>query len=360
MAAGSRNGIVLAFVLAASGCSGKSVRHGNASGRDDAGSGATPSQGGTGAAAGGAASTGGTGATTGGTGGTAGPGGSVSRGGSSGGGSGTAGGGGGLDCTVGGECWIDGECRIDLDRAECPDSPVHVPPNLLETSSCAGRTTNGFFYVEQDWAERICLYDIEGALVGYRLSDDNDGHCGEHRDFGHVAGTFPSELTVIEVDFAGGCYWSSTFRFQSVSAIWNQRFPGRLPDLAPCEPATDACRSRILLQVCNEAPDGRFCGRCSDDAECRAEYPYLEPDAVTCRYGLCRVGSEPLGACAEGGAAPECRTADAAYVCDSGTCSVCTTADECGLATGGALSICSEGTCVSADAAEGRAQSSTK
>jgi hypothetical protein len=271
------------------------------------------------------------------------------------------GGTGGVGCTVARECWIDGECRIDLEHADCPERYADVSPRpLVDATACAGRTREGFFYVEQDWAERICVYDADGALDGYRLSDDNDEHCGEHREFGHVAGTVPSELVVTDMDFFGLCYLSS-FRFQSVSSTWNELFPEEVPDLEPCEPARDDCRSRVLLQVCRERHDGSSCTGCSDAAECRAEYPYFDPEAVTCERGICRVSPEPLGTCAEGEPAPECRTAAASYVCDFGTCSVCITHQECVLATGGARPICSEGTCVSAsDAQKARAQSSTK
>jgi hypothetical protein len=102
-----------------------------------------------------------------------------------------------------------------------------------------------------------------------------------------------------------------------------------------------------MLSVCQNFSEGMFCSLCANDEECRAEYPYFDPDALTCERGMCRVSAEPLGACTEGQAAPECRTATAAYVCDFGTCSVCVTDQECELATDGVLAVCADdGTCV--------------
>lgn len=351
----------LVSALAGAACSGKSVRQVNGKGSsfddDDpppggvSSGGSEPSGGFAGTATGGIVSRGGALGRGG-----AGSGGSSGR--ASGGTSGAATGGtAGVECGPDdfedgwgpNECWDGRACRKELENAPCPGTYREaLARSLVEGVDCAGPTTEGFVYVHETYARLICAYDEDGQLSAFEFMDDNDAHCGGRAETIVGGEALPEPFTLTEFDRYRGCSISEpSFSAKSPSAIFNEDFPSLITAGRRCLPATDQCRSRILMLVCREGEEETGCGVCGADADCRAEYPYLEPDVVYCDEGACRLDERPLGSCSEGEAAPECRTRAATYVCDFGTCSVCITNTECALATDGAQSSCADdGSCV--------------
>jgi hypothetical protein len=348
--------VLFGVTLAGQACSGKSIRHRDGSGEDgfaDDGSGDDGVPAGGTAPLGGTASGGTAGSATGGLvsrGGAVSRGGQAGAGGASGAGGGTAGVGGAagaMDC-VDDECWDGRTCRTELATSGCPGTYREaLQGEPVDGVDCAGPTTEGFVYVYQDFAVRICAYDTKGQLFASEFSDDNDSHCDSRTDVVVAGGPLPRQFTLTEFDRYRGCSLSAReFAAASPSLVFTELYP-LVTSGRPCVASADQCRSSILLLVCRGESGESSCDVCETDADCRSEYSYLEPDALYCDEGACRFDERPLGSCDEGRAAPQCRTSASTYVCDLGACSVCLADDECVLATNGERGSCADdGSCV--------------
>jgi hypothetical protein len=189
-----------------------------------------------------------------------------------------------------------------------------------------------------------CAYDpTSHLLIGAFYGDDQATHCGGSSS-SVIAGDFPTSLTFNSYDVDQNCKAPDE---ASVSPLFNDLFGGNDPLEVgkACRSGHDQCRGSIRLMVCARANgqvagDGT-CQRCASDADCTAEYPQL--GQVTCEpTGLCRAGTEPVGACSQGARA--CLTQEAYYACVEGICDHCTTNEQC--AANGQSNLCKNGECL--------------